>query len=165
RPELRVMATAARQPRTAHDWKPRSIAPHRSRLAEWLRLPYLDPVMLAASLGLIAFSVFTLSSATGHEIPGDPDYFVLRQSIYGLLGIAAMLALCRIDYTRLRDLRVTIYTVMIVSILLVFLVGTAVRGSDRWIELPDFRFQPSELAKVLLCVSLAAMAYERGRTP
>src|SRR5262249_43501701 len=56
-------------------------------------------------------------------------------------------------------------TVMIVSILLVFLVGTAVRGSDRWIELPDFRFQPSELAKVLLCVSLAAMAYERVRRP
>jgi len=40
-----------------------------------------------------------------------------------------------------------------------------VRGSNRWIDLPLFQFEPSELAKVLLCVSLAAMVYERVRRP
>jgi rod shape determining protein RodA len=40
-----------------------------------------------------------------------------------------------------------------------------VRGSNRWIELPLFQFEPSELAKVLLCVSLAALVYERVRRP
>ena len=39
------------------------------------------------------------------------------------------------------------------------------RGSNRWIELPLFQFEPSELAKVLLCVSLAALVYERVRRP
>jgi rod shape determining protein RodA len=47
----------------------------------------------------------------------------------------------------------------------VLLVGTAVRGSNRWIDLPFFQFEPSELAKVLLCVSLAAFVYERVRRP
>jgi rod shape determining protein RodA len=47
----------------------------------------------------------------------------------------------------------------------VLLVGTAVRGSNRWIDLPLFQFQPSELAKVLLCVSLSAFVYERVRRP
>ena len=41
--------------------------------------------------------------------------------------------------------------------------GAAARGSRRWIELPYFRFQPSELAKVLLIVSLAAFVLDRTR--
>ena len=39
--------------------------------------------------------------------------------------------------------------------------GAAARGSRRWIELPFFRFQPSELGKVLLVVALAAFVIER----
>ncbi len=88
-----------------------------------------------------------------------------RQALYAVVGIALMVAIWRLDYSRLRDLRVTIYTVMIASIAAVLLFGTAVRGSHRWIELGDFRFQPAELAKVLLCVSLAALVFERVRRP
>jgi rod shape determining protein RodA len=142
-----------------------TIAPQRSRIAEVLNLRYLDGIMLAASIGLIAFSVFTLASATRHEIAANPNYFVERQVLYGVLGIALMIAVSRIDYTRLRELRVSIYAFMVGSIAFVFLVGTAVRGSNRWIDLPLFQFQPSELAKVLLCLSLAAFIYERVRRP
>jgi rod shape determining protein RodA len=145
--------------------KPLTVAPRRSRLAERLGLQYVDRVMLGASIGLIVFSVFTLASATRQDVPGEPLYFASRQGLYGVAGIAVMIAVCRLDYSRLRDLRVSIYTAMIGLIVAVFLVGTAVRGSDRWIELPYFRFQPAELAKVLLVVSLAAFAYNRARRP
>ena len=142
-----------------------TIAPQRSRVLELLNLRNLDGIMLAASVGLIAFSVFTLDSASRHEVAADPLYFVLRQSIYGSLGIALMIAVSHIDYTRLRELRVSIYGFMVGSIAFVLLVGTAIRGSNRWIELPFLQFQPSELAKVLLCVSLSAFVYERIRRP
>ncbi|HEY7266722.1 MAG TPA: rod shape-determining protein RodA [Solirubrobacterales bacterium] len=142
-----------------------TIAPQRSRLLEVLNLRNLDPILLFASIGLIAFSVFTLASSTQHEIAADSNYFVVRQALYGVLGIVLMIAVSRIDYTRLRELRVGIYAFMVGSIAFVFLVGTAVRGSNRWIEFPLFQFQPSELAKVLLCVSLAAFIYERLRRP
>jgi rod shape determining protein RodA len=142
-----------------------TIAPHRSRIAELLNVRYLDPLLLGASIGLIAFSVFTLQSASRHELAADPLYFVERQSLYALIGIVLMIAVSHIDYTRLRELRVSIYAVMVGSIAFVLLVGTAVRGSNRWIELPLFQFEPSELAKVLLCVSLAALVYERVRRP
>jgi rod shape determining protein RodA len=82
-----------------------------------------------------------------------------------VIGIGLMIGVSRIDYTRLRELRVAIYAFMVGSIAFVFLVGTAVRGSNRWIEFPLFQFQPSELAKVLLCVALAAFIYERVRRP
>jgi rod shape determining protein RodA len=142
-----------------------TIAPHRSRVAELLNLRNLDGLLLGASIGLIAFSVFTLQSASRHEVAADPLYFVERQSLYAVIGIVLMIAVSHIDYTRLRELRVGIYAVMVGSIAFVLLVGTAVRGSNRWIDLPLFQFEPSELAKVLLCVSLAALVYERVRRP
>jgi rod shape determining protein RodA len=121
--------------------------------------------MLGASVGLIAFSVFTLATSTRNEIAGRPFYFVERQALYAIVGIALMLAVSRIDYTRLRNLRMTIYAAMVGSIALVLVGGAAVRGSHRWINLPFFQFEPSELAKVLLCVSLAAFVYETLRRP
>jgi rod shape determining protein RodA len=142
-----------------------TFAPQRSRVLELLNLRNLDGLMLAASIGLIAFSVFTLESASRHEVAADPLYFVVRQSVYGVIGIALMIAVSHFDYTRLRELRVSIYALMVGSIAFVLLVGTAIRGSNRWIELPLFQFQPSELAKVLLCVSLSAFVYERVRRP
>jgi rod shape determining protein RodA len=142
-----------------------TFAPQRSRILEVLNLRNLDGIMLAASVGLIAFSVFTLESASRHEVAADPLYFVVRQSLYGVIGIGLMIAVSHLDYTRLRELRVSIYALMVGSIAFVLLVGTAIRGSNRWIELPLFQFQPSELAKVLLCVSLSAFVYERVRRP
>jgi rod shape determining protein RodA len=142
-----------------------TFVPRRSRVAAWLQLAYLDRVMLAAALGLIAFSLLTLATATRHDVPGEPLHFALRQGAYALLGIALMIAVSRLDYQRLREVRMTIYTAMIGSIAVVLLLGAAIRGSHRWIELPYLRFQPSELAKILLVVSLAAFAYERARRP
>ena len=142
-----------------------TIAPRRSRAVEWLNLRRMDGLLLGAAAGLIAFSVFTLATSTRNEIAGRPLFFVERQALYAVIGIALMIAISRIDYTRLRDLRLTIYSAMVGSIALVLLVGTAVRGSNRWIDLPFFQFEPSELAKVLLCVSLAAFVYERVRRP
>ena len=142
-----------------------TIAPRRSRVAEWLQLRRLDVPMLGASIGLIAFSVFTLATSTRNEIAGRPFYFVERQTLYAVAGIALMLAVSRLDYTRLRGLRMTIYAAMVGSIALVLVGGAAVRGSHRWINLPFFQFEPSELAKILLCVSLAAFVYEAVRRP
>jgi rod shape determining protein RodA len=141
-----------------------TIAPRRP-LAERLGLTGIDGVMLGAAVGLIAFSVFTLASSTRSEIAGRPLYFVERQALYAVVGIALMIAISRFDYTRLREMRWTIYAFMLGSIAFVFLVGTAVRGSNRWIDLPLFQFEPSELGKVLLCVSFAAIIYERVRRP
>ena len=123
----------------------------------------LDPLLLLATLGLIGFGLFSLGKVTGGDVPHDPYYYVLRQAIYAVIGLALMLALARVDYSRFRELRVGLYTVMISSIVLVLLLGQATRGSKRWIELPFFTFQPSELAKVLLIAALAGFAIDRGR--
>ena len=96
-------------------------------------------------------------------MPGNPYYYVVRQSIYAVVGIALMFGVARIDYSRFRELRVGIYTAMIGLIILVLVLGEATRGSRRWIDLPFFTFQPSELGKVLLVLTLAAFVIDRSR--
>src|SRR5918995_6336265 len=143
--------------------RPLTLPGRRTAVGARFNLAYFDGVMMAAALGLIAFSIFTLAAATADDIPGSPLYFVLRQGIYALIGLVLMFAVARVDYSRFRELRVGIYSIMIASISLVLLFGAAARGSSRWIELPYFRFQPSELAKLLLIVALAAFVIERTR--
>ncbi len=127
------------------------------------RLLRLDVLVLLATLGLIAFSLVTLNTATATDVPGSPDYFVLRQGLYAAVGLCLMLVLASIDYSRFRELRIGLYGAMLGLILLVLAVAGATRGSRRWIELPFFRFQPSELGKVLLILALSAFIIDRVR--
>jgi rod shape determining protein RodA len=143
--------------------RPRTFAQPKPGLIERAGFATLDPVLLFSGIALIAYSIYTLGVATQNDVPGDPYYYVVRQSIYAVVGVALMLAVARVDYTRFRELRVGIYTAMVGLIVLVLALGTAARGSRRWIELPFFTFQPSELGKVLLVIALAAFAIDTAR--
>ncbi|HEX5376635.1 MAG TPA: rod shape-determining protein RodA [Solirubrobacterales bacterium] len=135
----------------------------RPGIAERLGLPYMDGPLALCAAALAAFSVFTLSQSTLHDVPGSPSYFVDRQAIYAAFGIAGMYLLARIDYSRFRELRVGIYTFLCVSISLVFVFGFAARGSRRAFDLPFFSFQPSELGKLLLVLALAGFVIDGAR--
>jgi rod shape determining protein RodA len=135
----------------------------RPGILERLGIPYMDLGLMLAGIGLIGFSVFVLAEATRGDVPGDPNYFFERQAIYGALGIVGMLALTRIDYSRFRELRVGVYTLMCVTISLVFVFGFAARGSRRAFDLPFISFQPSELGKLLLVLALAGFVIDGAR--
>lgn len=127
-----------------------------------LRLPF-DLVLVLATLGLAICSLLTIASATATDIPGNPDYFVIRQLVY--FGVGALLAvvLWRADYSRLRELKYFFYGLLIASILTVIVFGSVARGSRRAVDLPLFSFQASELGKVLLIVSLSAFTIDMTR--
>jgi rod shape determining protein RodA len=135
----------------------------RPGIAERLGIPYMDPLLLFAAVALAGFSIFTLAEATLHDVPGSPYYYVERQSIYAGLGLLGLFLLTQIDYSRFRELRVGIYTLMFTSIGLVFLFGAAARGSRRAFNLPFFNFQPAELGKVLLIIALAGFVIDGAR--
>jgi rod shape determining protein RodA len=122
-----------------------------------------DPLLLLGGVGLIACSVYVLRAATENDIPGNPDYYVIRQGAYGIVGLILMLLLSRFDYSRLRELKLGLYGFLIALIVLTFGIGAAARGSQRWINLPFFKLQPSELGKVLLILALSAFAVDRVR--
>src|SRR5919201_6767346 len=113
---------------------PRRFERSRERPSAFERvgLGSLDPLLTLAALGLIGASLYTFGATTKHQIPGQPDYYVVRQAIYAAIGVAFMLAIARIDYSRLRELRVGLYTGMLTSIVAVLPLGSATRGSKRW---------------------------------
>ena len=146
---------------SSHPIQPASEPPPPLVPREWrLRL---DPLLLLATLGLVACSLIALNGATATDKVGAPDYYVIRQGVYAGIGIVLMYAISRIDYSRLRELRYPIYGVMLGLLVLVLGIAQATRGSKAWIPLPGFNFQPSELGKVLLVVTLSAFVVDRMR--
>jgi rod shape determining protein RodA len=123
----------------------------------------IDPLMFLAGVGLIACSVYVVGNATHGDIAGNPDYYLVRQAAYGAVGILFMIVLARIDYSRLREWRWGIYGTMLGLIFLVLAIGSAAKGSQRWIPLPFFNLQSSELGKLLLVLALSGFMVERLR--
>jgi rod shape determining protein RodA len=123
----------------------------------------LDPLLLLASLGLVACSLISLKGATHDDFADDPLHYVKRQAIYAAVGIVLMYGVSRLDYSRLRELRYPLYGLLIFSLVVVFALAAATRGARSWIALPFFNLQPSELGKVLLVVALAGFVVERMR--
>ncbi len=123
----------------------------------------LDPLLTLAAVGLAVASVVTLGPATQNVIAGDPGYYVHRQAVYLIVGGLLMLAVSRVDYGRLRRLKVVIYALLLLGILAVLGAGHSAQGSQRAIALPGFSFQASELGKVLLILALSAFVVDRAR--
>jgi rod shape determining protein RodA len=126
------------------------------------RLLRLDFLLLAATIALLVFSVITLNGPIANDPEGSSG-LVTRQVAYAIVGLLLMLFVARIDYSRFREFKTGLYATMIGLILLVLAAGGATRGSRRWLELPFFRFQPSELGKVLLVLALSAFIIDRVR--
>ena len=135
-------------------------APERAMRSPFLRI---DPLLFLAAIALIVCGVLVVGNATQDDIKGNADYYLVRQAAYGAVGIVFMLLLGRFDYSRLREWRWGIYATMVGLILLVLAIGTAAKGSQRWIPLPFFNLQSSELGKLLLVLALSGFMVERLR--
>jgi rod shape determining protein RodA len=123
----------------------------------------IDPLLLLATLGLVAASIYVVGAATRDDIPGDPNYYAFRQAVFAGAGLFLMVLISRFDYSRLREWKLGVYTLMIGSILLVYAAGVSARGARRSIEFGFFNFQASELGKLLLVVALSAFVVDRTR--
>jgi rod shape determining protein RodA len=123
---------------------------------------HLDYLLFAAVGGLVAYGLWVLSSVTQNDVVGNPDYYVVRQGINIGLGAAALVALTAVNPDVYRRLRRPLYGVLIALLAVVF-IADAVRGSQRWIDIGFFRFQPSELGKLILIVCVAGFLADRSR--
>ncbi len=123
---------------------------------------HFDPVLLAATLLLLAFGTAMQFSATGglvpREWPVDPLY---RQFVYAAVGLGLMFGVAAVDYRVWRSLAYPLYTLGLVGLVAVLFIGFSVNGAQRWIQLPGFPLQPSEFAKLLVVVALARFLSDR----
>jgi rod shape determining protein RodA len=123
----------------------------------------LDWLLLGAMAGLLAFGLWAIGGITAHDIPGDANYYVVRQGIYAAVGCAGFLALLFVEPQVFRRHMRLIYVGTAGLMLLVLLEGTVSRHSKRWLDIGFFRFQPSEFGKLLFVLFLAGFLADRAR--
>ena len=109
---------------------------------------------------LLVLGVVMVAS-TGSCVPGQEnlpwyDTFLGKQCMFALLGLAGALGLSLIDYHVWRKLVFAIWVICVILLVCCFLpgIGKTINGESRWINL-GLTFQPSELAKIALMLTLA----------
>ena len=124
-----------------------------ARRAETDRWLFVVTLMLCL---LGAVMIFSASAVTAEQQYGHSYYFLLRQAIWLVAGLAGMFALMKLDYHHLREPAV-VYTTL--CLVLLMLLGTFFldksHATHRWIRFGPVGIQPSELAKLSAILYLA----------
>ncbi len=117
----------------------------RARLVE-----HIDGPLLAITATLMVFGLATVYSATY-----DSNNRALSQLFNMFVGLAAMWGVAQLPPQKLMRFAVPLYTLGVVLLILVYIVGVKVNGARRWLPLGFMRIQPSEILKIAMPLMLA----------
>ena len=129
-----------------------------------LDITFLSFVLVLLTIGLVM--MFSASYAYSYEYYNNSYRFILKQAIFGVVGVGLMLFVSRIDYHILRKFAWLIYIVTMIMLLILIIAPPMAKGMDvkRWVIIGPINFQPSEIAKfsiILLFSSLIAANHNR----
>jgi cell division protein FtsW len=124
------------------------------------KLDEYDLVIMLMAIALTCFGVvmvYSASSVMAAKRFNDGFFFLKRQGLFALLGFGVMLLVMRVDYHTWKRVAVPGLLLCLVLLCLVLIpgIGGKAGGSSRWIKLPGFNLQPSEMAKLALIMYMA----------
>jgi cell division protein FtsW len=124
-----------------------------------------DKLLFTATLLLVCTSVvmvYSASSFVAMEKQNDPYAYLVKQAMWVLLGLCVLPVMMRIDYRTYRQ-PVVIWTGLAVAAvaLIAVLFGTPRNGATRWLGIGPLGIQPSELAKIVVIIFIAALLERR----
>ena len=130
-------------------------------------VPLLICVAFMACFGCLM--IYSASSYTAEVQYGDSLYFVKKQLIGVVLGLAAMVGTCFLPYKKLMKLKFPAVILAVILLALVFVPGVGITnyGATRWIGFAGVTIQPSEIAKyafALFSAAYFAKNYEKVKT-
>ncbi len=135
-----------------------------------LRVALAIIVAILCGFGLVMIASTTVIGTASGRSDGTVTYaFLFKQGLGMLGGLLAALLLARFGVDRLKDWRVVaaIFSVAVLSLLAVLVVGRSINGAKRWIDLGPVNLQPAEIAKFAVVIAIAWLlgrAAERVRT-
>uniref|UniRef100_UPI0040564848 FtsW/RodA/SpoVE family cell cycle protein n=1 Tax=Acetatifactor sp. TaxID=1872090 RepID=UPI0040564848 len=130
---------------------------------------YFDYSLLFIVLFLLGFGLIMIYSASSYEAFtdfGDAAYYLKKQAVAIVVGLAAMIFMANVPYHFWERFYGLGY---IVSVILIFLVlsplGVEANGARRWIRIPGigFQIQVAEVAKLCMILFLAVMVCKMGK--
>tara|TARA_R110002072_G_scaffold95250_2_gene210109 strand:- start:37150 stop:38292 length:1143 start_codon:yes stop_codon:yes gene_type:complete len=117
---------------------------------------HIDVPLLLLLLVLTLYGLVVLYSASGESMDA-----VTRQGRYFLVGYVIMFLGAQVSLQRYARWAPWLYLGGVALLVAVVLVGVGAKGAQRWLEVGGFRFQPSEIMK--LVVPLAVAGFLSGR--
>jgi cell division protein FtsW len=108
---------------------------------------------------------YSASSAEAYFQHQSSFYFVQRQFLWALLGVAAMWILSRVDYGWYRRAALPLGATALFALAVVLVpgVGSTINGARRWVFLGGQGVQPSEFAKLAAVIVVATLVARRPR--
>lgn len=131
----------------------------RQRPSLW-SYTHLDGWLLFLLILLCGFGLFVLYSASGQDMG-----YVTRQAIRMGAGFVVMIFLAQLTPRFLGRWAPWLYVIGVGLLIGVLLFGVGAKGAQRWIALPGFRFQPSEIMKLVLPLTVAFYLAHRPLPP
>ncbi|MGW8309812.1 MAG: rod shape-determining protein RodA [Thiogranum sp.] len=110
---------------------------------DWQHILHLDAILLFSLIALSALGLFVLYSAAGGN-----DQLVLRQCIRLGIAFGAMILVAQLPTLWLERWTPWLYSVGLLLLFAVLIIGDVGKGAQRWLDLGFVRFQPSEMMKL-----------------
>jgi rod shape determining protein RodA len=115
----------------------------------WQKL-HIDFPLLLGILSLMALGLFIVYSAGGQSMA-----IVYRQATRLGIALVIMLAIAQIPPLYYRKWAVPVFILGIVMLVAVLLFGHIGKGAQRWLDLGFMKFQPSEIMKLIVPITIA----------
>jgi rod shape determining protein RodA len=112
--------------------------------------------LVGVALAICLVGLWNLHSAVRPPMP--PMWST--QAMYIGVGLAAMFAVCLVDYRLIQRMALPIYLANIVVLLLLPFIGHKAKGAESWLVLGPFRVQPAEFMKIGVILMLAKFFHE-----
>jgi len=126
-----------------------------------------DQILNAAVFLLLLIGIVLVYAATRDWFAAndlDPEYYLKRQIVNVIIGIALAYGTTLIDYRLLRAYTPFLWGFGVLGLVAVLIpgLGSTVNGARSWISFPGgLQFQPAELAKISIIVGMALILSER----
>lgn len=133
-----------------------SLANPRATTIPAISWQHFDFWLLGAIVLLVIFGVTMIRSAVAGniELTTETD-LVQRQIIFALVGFVIMLVVAAMDYHYWSSVSRLLYVGTVLALAILNVVAQAVFGSARWFQVFVINIQPSEIAKIVLILTLA----------
>lgn len=107
------------------------------------------------SLTYLVFIGFIAIYSASSNLANSTKY-ITTQFIALSIGFIGMIFLASFNYQYYKYLRKFVYIFSCILLVLVLILGTEHKGTKGWFDLPYFSFQPVEITKLMLILSIAA---------
>ncbi len=114
-----------------------------------------DTRLFGAALAICLLGLIFLYSAAHYKAEATGINFISRQLVWMVIGLLSLFLVLVVDYHKLEEASYFLYGVSLVLLVLVLLLGQVRLGAQRWLHFGRFTFQPSELTKVVVILTLA----------